>query len=86
MAASNQFLEQIKSALAKLATDPLRGAATELMRTLGYRSDRTLQLSDSSPKAFLDFIQASPAHSQFDAENQQNTVSTRRFRVSKSPP
>jgi adenine-specific DNA-methyltransferase len=68
MAATNHILEQLKSALARFANEPARDAATGLLRLLGYHSDRTLKLGDSSPKSFLDFIEASAAKSVFDKE------------------
>ena len=59
--------DQIKTALAAFADKPVRVAATELLRTLGYESERTIQLGDSSPQAFLDFVTTHAGQSTFDA-------------------
>lgn len=48
--------DPIRQSLAQFARLPLRKAATELLATLGYRSDRTLDAGDSRPEAFLDFV------------------------------
>ena len=52
--------ETIKSDLAAIAAKPLRGAAIGLLSSLGYKSDRTLNLGNSSPATFLDFIRKQP--------------------------
>ena len=46
----------IQSALQALATGPLRDASKALLKTLGYQSDRTLNLEGSKPSAFLNLI------------------------------
>jgi adenine-specific DNA-methyltransferase len=58
--------ESIQSALAAVETAPLRDSAIRLLATLGYSSDRTLKLGNSSPKAFLDFIHSQSPDSQFN--------------------
>jgi hypothetical protein len=68
MAATNQILAHLKSALACFINEPTRDAATGLLLVLGYHSDRTLRFGDSSPKSFLEFIKASAAKSVFDKE------------------
>ena len=50
--------ETIQSALARMATGDLLKNATNLLATLGYRSERTLKLSGN----VQDFIQDFPAH------------------------
>ena len=46
----------IHSSLTALATGSLRDAAKSLLKTLGYESDRTIDLEGSKPQAFLDLI------------------------------
>ena len=58
--------DSIQSALAALAAAPLRSAATALLRTLGYQSDRTLDLAGSRPQSFLDLITTHGSQSRFD--------------------
>jgi type I restriction-modification system DNA methylase subunit len=58
--------ESIQSALAAIETSPLRASAIGLLATLGYRSDRTVNLGSSSPKAFLQFIRAQSAAAPFN--------------------
>lgn len=58
--------ESIRTALSAFADQPLRQAATALLDTLGYRSDRTLALEDSKPEAFLEFIGSSENAERFD--------------------
>jgi adenine-specific DNA-methyltransferase len=48
--------ESIQGALRNFADQALRPAATRLLGTLGYSSDRTVVLADSRPETFLDFI------------------------------
>ena len=50
------FRDDISSALQYCDTAPLRESTVNLLATLGYRSDRTVKLADSSPQTFLDFI------------------------------
>src|SRR5208283_2350542 len=50
--------ESIRTALAAFETSALRQAATSLLSTLGYQSDRTVRLGNSSPQAFLDFVRS----------------------------
>lgn len=56
----------IKSALADFVAHPLRMSAMGLLATLGYKSDRTVQLAESSPAAFLDFLRANDKDTAFD--------------------
>ncbi len=49
----------VTQALAEFQSRPLREAGRSLLETLGYRSDRSLSASDSSPGAFLDLFSAS---------------------------
>lgn len=58
--------ESIQSALATFSEKPLRAAAIGLLNTLGYQSDRTLDLAGSKPQSFLDLIVAQSAQSHFD--------------------
>ncbi len=46
----------VQRALANLATQPLRPAAVALLNTLGYASERTIDIPRSSPRAFLDLF------------------------------
>lgn len=58
--------DSIQSVLATFASAPLREAATSLLATLGYQSDRTINLGSSSPKAFLEFIRTHSADVAFN--------------------
>ena len=52
----------IASNLQAFAPTPLRQASLDLLATLGYQSDKTIELEGSKPQAFLDFIkQHNPA-------------------------
>lgn len=62
-----ELREDIKSDLQSLISQPLRQASLSLLATLGYRSDRTLELEGSKPQAFLDLVQ-SQGGSKFDPE------------------
>ena len=44
MPSSPELLKQIETALSAFGTAPLPAAASELLRTLGYASDRTLPI------------------------------------------
>ncbi len=56
----------IHSSLTALAIGALRIAAKSLLKTLGYESDRTLDLEGSKPQAFLDLIVSQGGKSRFD--------------------
>jgi len=56
----------IQSALQALATGPLRDTSKALLKTLGYHSDRTLNLEGSKPQAFLDIIASHSAAANCD--------------------
>lgn len=58
--------QPIKSALTAVASGPLREAAKNLLGTLGYQSDRTLNLEGSKPQAFLDLIASQGGQTKFD--------------------
>jgi len=58
--------DSIQSSLAAFADKPLRAAATGLLGTLVYQSDRTLDLAGSKPQAFLDLIVAQSAQTRFE--------------------
>ncbi|MCP5535816.1 MAG: Eco57I restriction-modification methylase domain-containing protein [Akkermansiaceae bacterium] len=60
------FRHQISTAIQSLPGQPLKQAATSLLDTLGYTSDKTLDLGDSSPPAFLNFIQQHNPDASFD--------------------
>ena len=46
--------EKIVAALSAFSDQPIREAAINFLAALGYRSDRTLNLGNSSPQAFLE--------------------------------
>ena len=56
----------IQSALQALSAGPLRETSKALLKTLGYHSDRSLDLEGSKPKAFLDLIASHSAAAKFD--------------------
>lgn len=67
MANNNTELRSvIHAALAAFQKKPLPDAATGLLATLGYRSDRTVNLGDSKPQTFLDFVRANASSSNFN--------------------
>ena len=49
----------VTKALAEFQTRPLKDAARRLLDALGYRSDRSLAGSDSSPRSFIELFPAS---------------------------
>ena len=58
----------IKQSLTTLADAPFRASALGLLKTLGYASDRTLDLGDSSPEAFRAFVQEHARDGAFNEE------------------
>lgn len=56
----------IQSTLAAFAAKPLRAAANELLETLGYSSEKTIDLGKSDPQTFLNFIHSQSAAGTFD--------------------
>lgn len=63
MAAETDIRERIEAALAAFSLQPIREAATNFLGALGYRSDRTLNLGDSSPRAFLELVNSHTGNS-----------------------
>lgn len=57
--------DAIRTNLTTFASQPLRSAATGLLATLGYRSDRRINFGDSTPAAFLDFVRNQAGNSGF---------------------
>jgi type I restriction-modification system DNA methylase subunit len=57
---------RIATSLQAFAAAPVRQAALDLLDTLGYRSDKTVALEGSKPKAFLDFIAENNPEAAFD--------------------
>lgn len=57
--------DAIQTSFAAFSGQPLREAATGLLGTLGYRSDRTVNLGNSTPPVFLDFVRTHAANSGF---------------------
>lgn len=66
MTAPSDQREAIIAALEAFESRPLADAARQLFATLGYRSDRTVNLGGSSPDAFRDFIRANAGDAVFD--------------------
>jgi hypothetical protein len=58
MANTADHRSAIAVALKEFQARPVAQAARNLLAELGYKSDRTIQLSSSNPRAFLEFIQA----------------------------
>ncbi|MRR56977.1 MAG: hypothetical protein EG824_02010 [Deltaproteobacteria bacterium] len=61
-----ELLSVIQAALAAFQKKPLSDAATGLLDKLGYRSDRTINLGDSTPRTFLDFVHANAKSDNFN--------------------
>jgi adenine-specific DNA-methyltransferase len=57
--------ETVLAALATFSQQPLRLAATQLLGSLGYSSDRTLNLGSSNPQAFLELVRSQASGSEF---------------------
>ena len=53
---NNGLRKDIRAALQAFQSKPLREAAITLLSTLGYRSDKTAEIPDSNPQAFLDWL------------------------------
>ena len=67
MATNNaDFRNVIRAALAAFQKKPLSEAATGLLAVLGYQSDRTVNLGDSKPQTFLDFVRSNASSSNFN--------------------
>jgi adenine-specific DNA-methyltransferase len=66
MARYNNIYEIISDALKAFDHCSLADAAGNLLAALGYKSDRTLDLGNSSPSTFLEFIRSHPNGSIFD--------------------
>ena len=67
MATNNaDFRNVIRAALAAFQKKPLSEAATGLLAILGYQSDRTVNLGDSKPQTFLDFVRSNASSSNFN--------------------
>ncbi len=66
MAANTDRPEAIGGALASFAHQPIREAATRFLAALDYRSDRTLNLGNSSPRAFLELVNSHNGSTSFN--------------------
>ena len=53
---NNELRDSIKTDLQSFQARPLPAAATALLNTLGYRSDKTIKIPDSSPQEFLKIL------------------------------
>jgi hypothetical protein len=65
------FRDSISQSIQSLSNKPLRNNAIEFLRTLGYASDRTLDLGSSKPESFLDLVKQSSSDGVF---NQQKAL------------
>ncbi len=63
---SEALRSSLQSALAAFNGKTLREASLGFFRTLGYSSQRTIELPNSSPKAFLDRFTKTPGAASFD--------------------
>ena len=66
MALEADLHERIEATLAAFARQPIREAATNFLGTLGYRSDRTLNLGKSSPRGFLELVNSHAGSTKFN--------------------
>jgi adenine-specific DNA-methyltransferase len=66
MAADNDIRDGIEAALASFSRQSVRETATKFLGALGYRSDRTFNLENSSPQAFLEFANSHPGGPSFN--------------------
>ena len=53
---NNDLRNDIRAALQSFGSRPLHNAATGLLGTLGYRSDKTIEIPGSDPQAFLQLL------------------------------
>ena len=53
---TNDLRNDIRAALQSFESQPLHDAAIGLLGTLGYRSDKTIEIPDSDPQAFLELL------------------------------
>ena len=58
--------KDIQASLRDFTDRPLADAARAFLDTLGYRSDRTLDLGNSSPGAFRDYVRSHTTAAKFD--------------------
>jgi len=58
--------DSIAQSIQSLAARPLRDHAIEFLKTLGYESDRTVDLGSSKPDTFLDFVKQNSADGVFN--------------------
>ena len=66
MVAETDLRAKIETALAAFSRQPIREAATKFLAALGYRSDRTLNLGNSSPRAFLELLNSQTGSTSFN--------------------
>lgn len=66
---AKDVLTSIKQALQDYSSKGVRQASLDLLQILGYQSDKTLNLENSDPKTFFDFIKASHPASGIDEKN-----------------
>ncbi|MGO9717407.1 MAG: Eco57I restriction-modification methylase domain-containing protein [Steroidobacteraceae bacterium] len=66
MAAETELRERIVATLATFSRQPIREAATKFLGLLGYRSDRTLNPGSSSPRVFLELLNAQTDSTRFN--------------------
>lgn len=66
MVGNTDLPKAIGSALASFTSQPIREAATKFLAALGYRSDRTLNLGNSKPRAFLESINSQSGGTSFN--------------------
>jgi adenine-specific DNA-methyltransferase len=61
MPPTSELRTSIEAALQAMQSRPFADVARELLDTLGYRSDRRLQLADAKPETFLDLLRTNAA-------------------------
>ena len=66
MSSKTDHRRAIAAALWEFRSLPMASAAVNLLWALGYKSDRSIHLASSSPRAFLDFIHTIGPVAQFD--------------------
>lgn len=64
----NELREAIRSALQAFGSQPLREASIALLKTLGYSSDRTGEIPNSDPEAFLDMLEENESNTKINKE------------------
>jgi len=65
---TSDLRQDIRTALQSFQLKPLRKAAIALLNTLGYHSDKTIDIPDSKPQAFLQLLTENDKDKEFNRD------------------